>query len=336
MDLDKIKEKAEREIAKISSLPELEELGKRYLGKRGEIAGFFNSLKKLSLEERKSVGKNLNDLKILLLKKFEEKEELLKKVIENRGESEEDNLDILIDKEVREKMENGHLHPLTVVQREIEDIFSRLGFSIAQGPEIEDEWHNFDALNIPEDHPARDLWDTFWLKNPPKNEKLLLRTHTSPVQIRYMEKHKPPFRIIVPGRVFRHEATDSSHEAQFYQTEGLAVGTDISIANFKSTISQFLLEFFDKNLEIRFRPSFFPFTEPSFEIDLRRKGEKEWLEVMGAGMVHPNVFGSAKLNPNKWQGFAFGLGVDRFAMIKYGLKDIRQFYQNDLRLIKQF
>ncbi len=332
MEIDKIKEQAEKEINKARDLVELEAIKKKYLSKRGEIASFFNSLKNLPVEERKEAGKLLNSVKNNLLDRISRKIEEI-----NLPNPKKENSDdrVLLDSYQKE-LENGALHPLTIAQKEIVDIFCRLGFTVAQGPELEDEWHNFDALNIPESHPARDLWDTFWLKGNNKKNKFLLRTHTSPVQIRYMESHKPPLRIIVPGRVFRHEATDSSHEAQFYQLEGLFVGKDVSIANFKFIISRFLEEFFGKNVEIRLRPSFFPFTEPSFEIDLRRKNEKKWLEVMGAGMVHPNVFLSVGIDPKKWQGFAFGLGVDRFVIIKRGIKDIRQFYKGNINFIKQF
>ena len=220
-----------------------------------------------------------------------------------------------------EKVIFGHLHPLTLVQRKCEEIFQSMGFSVIEGPEMEEEWYNFDALNIPKDHPARDLWDTFYLKNGS-----LLRTHTSPVQIRYMGKNQPPFRIIAPGRVFRHEATDSSHEVNFYQVEGLMVGKDISVANFKAIIQEFFRRFFSKELEIRLRPSYFPFVEPGFEVDIRW-GDR-WMEIMGAGMVHPNVLKNA--------GFAFGIGLDRLAMIKYQIDDIRLFYSGDLRFLNQF
>lgn len=234
----------------------------------------------------------------------------------------------------------GHLHPLTLVRRKVEEIFENMGFSVIEGPEMETEWYNFDALNIPKEHPARDLWDTFYLKNG-----LLLRTHTSPVQIRYMEKSQPPLRIIAPGRVFRHEATDFSHEANFYQVEGLMVGKEISVANFKAIIQEFFQRFFSgsavasgvgggESAEIRLRPSYFPFVEPGFEVDMKR-GDG-WLEMGGAGMVHPNVLKNAGLNPKEWQGFAFGMGLDRLAMMKYKIDDIRLFYGGDLRFLRQF
>jgi len=240
-----------------------------------------------------------------------------------------------------EKIESGSLHPLTLVLKKTEKIFTQMGFSIALGPEIETEWHNFDALNIPKDHPARDMWDTFWLKN-----NKLLRTHTSPVQIRYMKKNSPPIRIIAPGRIFRHEATDDSHEINFYQLEGLMIDKNVSAANFKAIIQEFFSRFFDKVVETRLRPSFFPFTEPSFEVDMSCVvcegtgcsvcSQTGWIELMGAGMVHPNVLKAGGINPKYWQGFAFGIGIDRLAMMKYKINDIRLLYSGDLRFLKQF
>jgi phenylalanyl-tRNA synthetase alpha chain len=233
----------------------------------------------------------------------------------------------------------GHRHPLSIVIEDIVRIFSSMGFSVADGPEIEDEYHNFDALNIPKHHPARDLWDTFWVRDPKgagkgQEDGKLLRTHTSPVQIRFMENNKPPIRIISPGRVFRYEATDATHEAQFYQVEGLYIDKNVSLADLKGTIEEFFKEFFGGEIEVRFRPSYFPFVEPGVEVDIKY-GER-WLEVMGAGMVHPNVLAKSGINPNEFRGFAFGVGIDRLAMIKYGVDDVRLFYKGDLRLVNQF
>lgn len=260
----------------------------------------------------------------------------------------------------------GSLHPLTQILRKAEEIFYSLGFVIVEGPEVETEWYNFNALNIPKDHPARDMWDTFWLrqndddndddiksqKSKVKSQRSLLRTHTSPVQIRYMEKNNPPFRIIVPGRVFRYEATDASHEINFYHLEGLMVDKEISSANFKAIIQRFFQLFFKKDIKTRLRPSYFPFTEPSFEIDInclvcKGKGcnvcsQKGWIEVAGAGMVHPQVLKAGGLIPksvnqkNGWQGFAFGMGLDRLAMMKYKINDVRLLYSGDLRFLQQF
>ena len=220
----------------------------------------------------------------------------------------------------------GALHPLTLVTEEAVNILAKQGFSVALGPELEDEWHNFDALNVPKDHPARDMQDTFWIKDQPGK---VLRTHTSPVQIRYMETNQPPFAIVVPGKVFRNEATDATHEMQFHQLEGLVVGEGITVEHLKGTLLSFFKELFGEETEIRLRPSFFPFVEPGFEVDVK-VGEK-WLEVCGAGMVHPNVFTNVKYDPSNVTGFAFGMGLDRLANVKYGISDVRLAYQGDLR-----
>jgi phenylalanyl-tRNA synthetase alpha chain len=221
---------------------------------------------------------------------------------------------------------------------------TELGFDIADGPEVEDEWHNFDALNIPPDHPARDMWDTFWIA--PRNAGRLLRTHTSPVQIRYMEEHGAPVRVAAPGKVFRNEATDATHEAQFYQIEGLVVGEGISMAHLKQTLTNFFETLFGAELVSRLRPSYFPFVEPGVEMDIscfrcggdgcRLCKHTGWIEVLGAGMVHPNVLLNVGLDPDRWSGFAFGGGTDRFAMLKYGIGDMRQLYTGDLRVVNQF
>lgn len=238
----------------------------------------------------------------------------------------------------------GHLHPLTHIIRDTERIFRELDFCIAEGPHIENEYYNFDALNIPEYHPARDMWDTFWLK--PENSSRLLRTHTSPVQVRYAEKHEPPIRIIVPGKTFRHEATDATHEAQFFQIEGLYIDKEVSLANLKYVLEYYFGKLFGKEIPVRLRPSFFPFVEPGVEIDMtcfkcEGKGcstckSTGWIEIMGAGMVHPKVLEHMGIHPRKWSGYAFGGGIERLGMLKYGIPDIRSFYNCDLRLINQF
>ena len=238
-------------------------------------------------------------------------------------------------------MEKGRLHPITVVIRDMARVFGKMGFSVSQGPELEDEWHNFTALGVPEDHPARDMQDTFWVKG---EKGMVMRTHTSPTQIRYMETHMkegqlPPYRIIVPGKVFRNEATDATHEAQFYQCEGLVVGEDITLAHLKGTLETFFTEFFGVSAQIRFRPSYFPFTEPSVEVDVwyETEGkEGKWLEVMGAGMIHPDVLKNAGVDPAIYKGFAFGVGVERLAMIKYGIPDVRLFHNGDVRFVHGF
>jgi phenylalanyl-tRNA synthetase alpha chain len=244
------------------------------------------------------------------------------------------------------KRKNGHLHILTQTQSEIEDIFTSMGFEIADGPEVESEYYNFDALNIPKNHPARDMWDTFWIKGENSKERTLLRTHTSPVQMRYMEKHEPPLMIIAPGRCFRHEATDAKHEHTFYQFEALMVDKDINIGHFKYVGEKFFSRFFGKKITVRLRPSFFPFTEPSFEFDIsctvcggkgcRTCQNVGWLEIGGAGMVNQKVFEMAGYPRGKYTGFAWGFGIERLAMMKYKIDDIRMFSGGDLRFIRQF
>lgn len=244
----------------------------------------------------------------------------------------------------------GHFHPLSHIIAKTNDIFWNMGFSVAHGPEVETEYYNFDSLNIPAHHPARDMWDTFWLK--PEEARKLLRTHTSPVQVRYAEAHKPPIRIIVPGKVFRHEATDATHEAQFFQLEGLMIEEKVSLANLKWVLEEYFGKLFETKTSIRFRPSYFPFVEPGVEIDMTcfrclGKGafnDKDcstckttgWIEIMGAGMVHPKVLTAMGVDPRKYKGFAFGGGIDRLAMLKFGIPDVRTLYEADLRLINQF
>lgn len=228
--------------------------------------------------------------------------------------------------------EPGKLHPISTIVRRISEIFTEMGFEVADGPLIEDQWHNFDALNVPENHPARDMQDTFFVRG---QEGKVMRTHTSNVQIRFMEEfvkagNKPPFKIIAPGQVFRNEATDATHEAQFHQVEGLVVGKGISLAHLKGTLEEFLSRFYGFEVESRFRPGFFPFVEPGVEVDL--KFQDRWLEMLGAGMVHPNVLRNVGLDPEEYSGFAFGMGIDRLTMMKFGIPDVRMFYTGDLRL----
>ncbi|MBI2042045.1 MAG: phenylalanine--tRNA ligase subunit alpha [Candidatus Nealsonbacteria bacterium] len=325
ISLKSLKIKAGKEMLQAKDLKELDVIFKQYLGDNGELTLILRSLKDMPKVKKAKIGKEANELKNFLNIKFSEAAAALKEKAQKEAELKEW-FDITAP---GKKAVVGHLHPLTLVRRKVEDIFESMGFSIIEGPEMETEWYNFDALNIPKDHPARDLWDTFYLKNG-----FLLRTHTSPVQIRYMEKNQPPLRIIAPGRVFRHEATDSSHEMNFYQVEGLMIGKDISVANAKAIIQEFFQKFFGKSAEIRLRPSYFPFVEPGFEVDMKRGSG--WMEMAGAGMVHPNVLKNAGLNPKEWQGFAFGVGMDRLAMMKYKIDDIRLFYGGDLRFLQQF
>lgn len=324
-NLKSLRIKAGKEALQAKDPKELDIVFKKYLGEKGELTLVLRSLKDMPKAKKARVGREANESKNFLAEKIKEKKSAFVSLGGNPADKEEW-FDITAP---GKKAIVGHLHPLTLTRRKVEEIFESMGFSVIEGPDMETEWYNFDALNIPKNHPARDLWDTFYLKNG-----LLLRTHTSPVQIRYMEKNQPPLRIIVPGRVFRHEATDSSHEINFHQVEGLMIGSDISVANLKAIIQEFFQKFFSGLAEIRLRPSYFPFVEPGFEVDMKR-GEN-WMEMAGAGMVHPDVLKNAGLNPKEWQGFAFGMGLDRLAMMKYKIDDIRLFYSGDLRFLQQF
>lgn len=239
------------------------------------------------------------------------------------------------------ELPDGHKHPITQMIAEINGIFSEIGFVFASGPEAETEYYNFDRLNFPKNHPARDMQDTFWFRDTDVSESTVLRTHTSPVQARYMDTHEPPVRVIVPGKVFRNEATDATHEAQFYQLEGLYVDKGVHLGHLKGILEYFFSSFFSGNVEVRFRPSFFPFVEPGVEVDMMlTEGEgklaNRWIEVMGAGMVHPEVLRGASVDPDTYSGFAFGIGIDRLAVMKYGIDDIRNLYSGDLRFVNQF
>jgi len=329
MKLFQLVEEIKERIAKAKNLAELREIEIEILGRKGKISLFLKDLKKIkTLEERRRKGKEINEAKFFLTKLIRKKEEILARQLEEEILKKEE-IDI---SQPGIKPRKGHLHLITKTIWQIEGIFKKMGFAVADGPEIETPYYNFDALNIPENHPARDLWDTFWLKK----KNYLLRTHTSPVQIRYTEKNNPPLRIIAPGKVFRYEATDASHEIQFHQIEGLMVDKKVSLGNFKAIIKEFFNEFFSEETDIRFRPSYFPFTEPSVEIDIKPKKTDKWLEIMGAGMVHPKVLANVKINPLEWTGFAFGAGIERLIMIKYNIPDIRLFYKGDLRFIRQF
>lgn len=334
--LKQIKKSSSKEIAGVKTVEDLERLRIKYLGRKGELTRILRGLKDLSVEERRKIGPLAQQLKKELEEKLNEKQKKLSTF----------NFQPLTKIDITKpgkKISVGHIHPLSKIEEEIRQIFLSMNFSVIEGPEVETEYYNFDALNVPPDHPARDIQDTFWIKQNEKDKKdvkkrLLMRTHTSPMQIRYMETHNPPFQIIVPGRVFRYEATDASHETNFYQIEGLMVGKDVSLANFKFIIEEFFKKFFgesaSRRIEFRYRPSYFPFVEPGIEVDIKFKNK--WLEIMGAGMVHHKVFEAVKYNPYEWQGFAFGMSLERLTMIKYNIPDIRLFYSGDLRFIKQF
>ena len=339
-NLDELKQEALAVIQGAESVAHLRDAEVKYLGRSGKLTEVLRGLKDVPETERKEKGKEANALRQVLELEITTRRARLQSM-EHESKLAAEKIDIT---QPGIKHQRGRLHPLTLVQRDIARIFSSLGFEIVEGPEVETEFYNFDALNIPANHPARDMWDTFWIKN--QKEKLLLRTHTSPVQVRYMETHQPPFRIIVPGRTFRYEATDASHDIQFYQLEGMMVGSDVSLANFSQIITSFLSAFFSRHVDIRLRPSYFPFVEPGVEVDMKciickSKGcsvckHTGWLEMLGAGMVHPNVYKAAGLNSNGLQGFAFGVGIDRLALMKYKIPDIRMFYQNDTRFLNQF
>lgn len=335
--------KFDKRISEVKNLKELEDLRISFLGRKSDFSMLLRGIKDLRLEQKKLIGDFANKIRRDISNILDSKKKEF-----DRNDNKDEWIDVTAP---GKKQELGHLHILSQTQREIEDIFSTMGFEIADGPEIEDEWHNFDALNMPKDHPARDMQDTFWIKQETENEKgekqrLVARTHTSNTQIRYMETHTPPFRIIVPGRTFRYESTDANHEHTFSQFEALVVGDDISIANFKDVAAKFFSLFFGKEINIRLRPSYFPFTEPSFEFDISctvcdGKGcssckNSGWLEIGGCGMVNQRVFEASGYEKGRYQGFAWGFGIDRLAMMKYKINDIRLLAKGDLRFIKQF
>ena len=311
-------EKAEKEI---------EAFRIKMLGKKGLVTNLFKEFKDVAPENRKRMGQKLNELKT----KAQEKVDALKNSGENNVEDHSGDFDFSLPGYPKEL---GSRHPLSIIRSEIVEVFSRIGFTLADGPEIEDDWHNFTALNMPEAHPARDMQDTFFLQ---KNPDIVLRTHTSGVQIRYLENNQPPVRIIAPGRVYRCD-NDATHSPAFHQIEGLYIDEKVSFADLKQTLYYFVHELFGDQTNIRFRPSFFPFTEPSAEMDIEwnKQGEKSWMEILGCGMVDPAVLKNCNIDPDKYAGFAFGMGIERIAMLKYGVNDLRLFFENDLRFLKQF
>ena len=323
MDLPQLKKQLSKDLKKASNSKDLQDLKIRYLGKKGKISLLSKGLGKLSQSERPKAGKAINLLRVF----FEEQSQILAKEIEQREINailEKESIDISLPVE----SENlGNLHPITKTIDKICQYFLSRGYSIEDGPEIESEYFNFDALNIPKDHPARDMHDTFYV-----GAETLLRTHTSPVQIRSILKSKAPLKIICPGKVYRSDA-DQTHTPMFHQIEGLLIDEKVNFGNLKQELTDFLNYFFGKKLKVRFRPSYFPFTEPSAEVDIMDK--KGWLEIMGCGMVHPNVLIEAGVDPKKYSGFAFGLGIERMAKLDYQMDDMRLLFENDLRLISQ-
>lgn len=326
------------ELEKISSNEAIRDFELDYFARKdGKLTIILRGLSKMSADEKKIIGKLSNDIKREIEEKIKEARERLddKKY---EGLAEKEWIDVTLP---GAEIKRGRLHPMTIIQREVEEIFFSMGFMVSDGPELESDFYNFEALNIPKSHPARDMQDTFYLDND-----LVLRTHTSPVQIRAMEKHGAPLRVIAPGRVFRYEASDASHDNTFYQIEGLVIDKDINLAHLKAIMGDVLKKIFKKEINLRFRPGFFPFVEPGLELDLEclicgGKGcnvckKSGWVEFMGAGMVHPNVLRAGKIDPKKWQGIAFGFGLTRLVMMRYGISDIRLLMGGDIRFLKQF
>lgn len=333
--LNKIKEEALSEINDAGNCDKLETVRVKYLGRKGEIANIISQIPSLATQEKPVAGKLANEIKQIIQKEFSKKQAGIKQAPGTAGKKAQD-LTM-----PGYKFELGHMHPITRTLKDICGIFAHMGFAVVEGPEIETEYNNFEALNIPPEHPSRDTFDTFYV-----SEKLLLRSHTSPVQVRYMQDNQPPFSIVVPGRVYRPDAVDASHCFMFHQVEGLAVSENTNFAHLKGVLLEFARLFFDEDIKLRFRPHFFPFTEPSAEVDISClicKGngcsvcsQKGWVEVLGAGLVDPAVFKAVGIENEKYTGFAFGMGVERIAMLKYGINDIRLFYENDMRFLEQF
>jgi len=336
-ELDKLVSVASDAIAQVTDVKALDDIRVQYLGKKGEITSRMKQLGSLSAEERPKAGQVINQAKQQVQQALEAKKTELDTLLLNEKLSSE-TVDVTLP---GRSLPAGGLHPVTRTMQRIEKLFAQMGFSTAVGPEIEDDYHNFEALNIPESHPARAMHDTFYF-----NDNTVLRTHTSPVQIRVMEQSEPPIRVIAPGRVYRCDS-DITHTPMFHQVEGLVVDEKVTFSDLKALLIDFLQMFFERdNLQVRFRPSYFPFTEPSAEADIqcvmcsgegcRVCSHTGWLEVLGCGMVHPNVFKSVKYDTEKFTGLAFGMGVERLAMLRYGVNDLRLFYENDVRFLKQF
>ncbi len=326
-NLAALTEEALKLVSDADDLAALDHVRVEYLGKKGQITALLKSLGKLSAEERPAAGAEINKAKQQVQEQITARKQAMEQAaIDAKLASE--TIDVTLGGRGQTV---GGLHPVTRTLDRIEKIFAAVGYKVEQGPEIEDNYHNFDALNIPPHHPARAMHDTFYI-----DEGNVLRTHTSPVQVRTMENQEPPIHIICPGRVYRCDS-DLTHTPMFHQVEGLVIDKDVSFADLKGSIVQFLRSFFERDLEVRFRPSFFPFTEPSAEFDIQWESSKTgWLEVGGCGMVHPNVLMSSGVDPEKYTGFAFGLGVERLAMLRYGVNDLRMFFDNDVKFLKQF
>jgi phenylalanyl-tRNA synthetase alpha chain len=327
----------EVENLKVDSKEKVEELRIKWLSKKGEITELFEEFKTVPFDMKKEFGQKLNELKI----KANEKINLLKEQFEGKENSTDENIDLTLPAQPHTKY--GSRHPLSLTRNRIVEIFGRIGFTVSDGRELEDDWHNFTALNTPENHPARDMQDTFYLE---QNPDIVLRTQTSSVQVHIMQNQKPPLRTISPGRVYRNEAISARAHCQFHQVEGLYIDKKVSFADLKQTLQYFAKEMFGKETKIRLRPSFFPFTEPSAEMDIscsicKGKGcnickHSGWVEILGCGMVDPIVLENCNIDSNKFTGFAFGMGIERITMLKYQVKDLRLFFENDIRFLKQF
>jgi len=330
----KIKSK-EDSIANAPTLIHLDKYNHELFGrKEGYFTMAMKELQNVPADKKKDAAKELNQLKKQFVEKIDKKQTELSSPSAD-SLAKDDQIDVTLD---LPEQEEGHLHLIPEFTREVEEVFGRMGFDVSYGPEIETEEYNFNLLNIPEDHPARDAQDTFWMKT---KDRKVLRTHTSPVQIRYMQEHKPPFRMICPGKVYRKDA-DATHSPMFHQFEGLMIDKDVSLANMKAVMITALKELISDDIEFRFRTGFFPFVEPGLELDIRWRGDEaesregKWLEVVGCGMVHPNVLTNVGIDPKKWQGFAFGFGIDRLVMIKHQIPDLRSLFQGDVRFLRQF
>ncbi|MEO6690336.1 MAG: phenylalanine--tRNA ligase subunit alpha [Dokdonella sp.] len=328
-DIEQLTTQALADIAAATSSDALEALRVAVLGKSGSITEQLKQLGALPPDERKLRGAEVNRGKERIADAISARKATLEKIELDRRLAAE-RIDVTLP---GRRAERGGLHPITRTLDRAIEIFARLGYELADGPEIEDDWHNFEALNFPPDHPARTMHDTFWFP-----DGRLLRTHTSPVQIRAALERKPPIRVISVGKVYRSDS-DQTHSPMFHQIEGLLVGEDVSFADLKGTLAEFVRAFFERDFEMRFRPSYFPFVEPGAEVDIRwdrEDGTSAWLEVLGCGMVHPNVLRACNIDPERYTGFAFGMGGERFAMLRYGVNDLRQFFENDLRFLRQF
>ncbi len=343
--LDQTKSNAIDELISLSNLKGLEDWRVRHLGKKSALTQILRGLAAIPLEERKAVGASANEVKALLERHYEEKKETLKQQAYQELERTltVEKIDVTLPGRT---VPLGRLHPITQIVRQICDIFIALGFQVVEGPEVEWDYYNFEALNIPADHPARDMFSTFWIDTESGERPMLLRTHTSPMQIRVMERTRPPVRVVVPGKVYRYEATDATHESMIYQIEGLAVDENITLADLKGTLFEFAKRLFGEERKVRFRCDYFPFVEPGVEMAIdcftcggtgcRLCSGTGWIEILGAGMVHPDVLRRVNYDPDVYTGFAFGLGLERILMLRYGMDDIRLFYSNDTRFLRQF